>query len=362
MQTALKVGQITGVAPVLAALGLSRATFYRWRQGDDGPPRPRPRPARALDSGERAVVLSTLNSPRFVDLAPAQVVAEMLEEDQYLCSTRTMYRILAQAEEVRERRNQRRHSEYTRPELVATAPNEAWSWDITLLRTFTKWQYLYLYVVLDLFSRYVVGWLLAESATAALGRRLIAESVEREGVAPGTLTLHADRGTQMVALTRSQFLAKLGIVGSHSRPQVSNDNPFSESQFKTTKYHPSFPGRFSGIEHGLQWGREFFPWYNQEHHHSGLAYLTPAQVYRGRTEEVLRARERTLQCAWQAHPERFVNGPPRVQRPLAAVWINPPRDTQDTVTEVEGVRGGHSRSDLGAGSEVQGPVLKGTSA
>jgi len=217
-------------------------------------------------------------------------------------------------------------------------------------------------VLLDLFSRYVVGWLLAESATAALGQRLISECVEREGITPGTLTLHADRGTQMVALTRSQFLAKLGIVGSHSRPQVSNDNPFSESQFKTTKYHPSFPGRFTGIEHGLQWGREFFPWYNQEHHHSGLAYLTPAQVYRGRAEEVLRAREETLRRAWLAHPERFVNGPPRVQRPPTAVWINPPRDAQNRVTEAEASEEGILRGELGGGSEVPGSVLKGTSA
>jgi putative transposase len=326
MRAALEVGEITGVAPVLAALGLSRATFYRHRRRHDGAPGPRSRPPRALDPAERTRVLETLNSPRFVDQAPAQVVATLLEEDRYLCSTRTMYRILAEAEEVRERRDQRRHPEYARPELVASGPNEVWSWDITLLRTHEKWRYLYLYVLLDLFSRYVVGWLLAEAATAALARRLIAETAERERIEPGTLTLHADRGTQMVALTRSQFLAKLGIVGSHSRPQVSNDNPFSESQFKTAKYHPGFPGRFAGLEHGLSWAREFFPWYNREHHHSGLAYLTPAQVHAGRADEVLRARERTLRRAWQEHPERFVHGPPRVQPPPSQVWINPPKN------------------------------------
>lgn len=322
---------MTGIAPVLRALGLSRATFYRRRREKDRAPRPRPRPDRSLDENERTQVLETLNSPRFVDQAPAQVVATLLEEERYLCSVRTMYRILAGEKAVRERRNQRRHPVYTKPELVATAPNQVWSWDITLLRTYVKWQYLYLYVLLDLFSRYVVGWLIATSATAALGRKLITECIEREEIVPGTLSVHADRGTQMLALTRSQFYAKMGVVGSHSRPQVSNDNPFSESQFKTAKYHPSFPGQFAGLEHGLDWGREFFPWYNHEHHHSGLAYLTPAQVHTGRTEEILRARELTLMRAWLAHPERFVNGPPRIQRPPSEVWINPPTDEQKSL-------------------------------
>ena len=332
MRAALEVVGKAGTAPVLAALGLSRATFYRRRRAADRERRPRPHPPRALSETERAGVLDLLHRDPFVDQAPAQVVATLLEQGRYLCSTRTMYRILSSAQEVRERRDQRRHPVYTKPELVASAPNEVWTWDITLLRTTEKWRYLYLYVLLDLFSRYVVGWLLAESATAAWGRRLIRECAEREEIVPGQLTVHADRGTQMVALTRAQFYAKLGIVSSHSRPQVSNDNPFSESQFKTTKYHPRFPGKFTHLEHGLEWGREFFPWYNHEHHHSGLGYLTPAQVHTGRTEEILRAREQTLLRAWQAHPERFVNGPPRVQRPPRQVWINPPKDETASVT------------------------------
>ena len=324
MRSALEVVEATGVAPVLEALGLSRATFYR-RRAVDRTTRTRPSPARALSETERTRVLTLLHSDPFVDQAPAQVVAALLEQDQYLCSTRTMYRILASADEVKERRNQRRHPVYTKPELMASAPNEAWSWDITLLRTYVKWRYLYLYVLLDLFSRYVVGWLIAESATAALGRRLIRECAEREEIVPGQLTIHADRGTQMLALTRAQFYAKLGIVSSHSRPHVSNDNPFSESQFKTTKYHSSFPGRFTHLEHGLDWGRGFFPWYNQEHHHSGLGYLTPEQVHTGRTEEILRAREQTMMRAWRTTPDRFVNGPPRISRPPQEVWINPPK-------------------------------------
>jgi putative transposase len=331
MEAALEVAPTTGVAPVLDALGLSRATFYRRRRRGDRVSCPRPRPERALDATERREVLDILHGPRFVDRAPAQVVATLLEEGRYLCSVRTMYRILAEAKEVRERRDQLRHPVYAKPELVARSPNEVWSWDITLLRTTVKWRYLYLYVLLDLFSRYVVGWLLAESATAALARQLITECVEREEIAAGQLTIHADRGTQMVPLTRSQFYAKLGIASSHSRPQVSNDNPFSESQFKTTKYHGSFPGRFTGLEHGLGWARQFFGWYNHEHHHSGLAYLTPAQVHRGRTEKVLRAREETLRRAREMHPERFVNGPPRVQRPPTEVWINPPPEELESV-------------------------------
>jgi len=331
MRAALEVELITGIAPVLTALGLSRATFYRRRRAEDRTPRPRSQPARALDTTERREVLEALHSSRFVDQSPAEVVATLLEEGRYLCSSRTMYRILAGEKEVRERRNQRRHPVYAKPELVARSPNEVWTWDITLLRTYVKWQYLYLYVLLDLFSRYVVGWLIAESATAALARQLITECVEREEIVPGRLTVHADRGSQMVPLSRSQFFAKLGIVGSHSRPHVSNDNPFSESQFKTTKYHSSFPGRFTGLEHGLNWAREFFPWYNHEHHHSGLAYLTPAQVHRGLTEEVLRTREQTIMRGWRAHPERFVNGPPRVQQPPSEVWINPPKSDQASI-------------------------------
>jgi putative transposase len=333
MGAALQVQGITGIAPVLTALGLSRATFYRRRRAGAQAvaQRRRPRPLRALGDKERTQVLEALHSPRFVDQAPAQVVATLLDEGRYLCSTRTMYRVLASAKEVRERRNQRRHPKYSKPELVASAPNEVWSWDITLLRTYVKWQYLYLYVLLDLFSRYVVGWLIAQSATAALARRLVAECCEREGIVPGSLIIHADRGPQMLALTRSQFLAKLGVSSSHSRPHVSNDNPFSESQFKTAKYHPGFPGRFASIEHGLDWGRGFFPWYNHEHHHSGLAYLTPAQVHSGRTAEVIRAREQTLTRAWHAHPERFVNGPPRILRPPSEVWINPPTDERRSI-------------------------------
>jgi putative transposase len=235
-----------------------------------------------------------------------------------------MYRILEANQEVRERRNQRRHPRYQKPELVATGPNQVWTWDITKLRTCEKWVYLHLYVLLDLFSRYVVGWLLAREASAQLGSRLIAESMAKQGVTEDELIVHMDRGTQMTAQSFCQFVARLGVVRSYSRPHVPDDNPYSESQFKTVKYHPDFPGRFAGLDHGLSFCREFFPWYNQEHAHGGLGYLTPAIVHAGQTETALKAREEVMLAAWRAHPERFVHGPPRLPRPPREVWINRP--------------------------------------
>ena len=327
MQSAVAIIKTTGIAPVLAALGLSRATFYRKRRGTKPDPKPRPRPARTLEVSERAEVLEVLRSEEFVDRAPREVYATLLGRGEYLCSPRTMYRILAENREVRDRRDQLRHPRYAKPELVATGPNQVWSWDITKLRTFEKWVYLYLYVLLDLFSRYVVGWLLAETATAALGARLIEESMKRHGIEAGELTAHSDRGTQMTSLTISQLLGRLGVIPSYSRPHVPDDNPYSESQFKTLKYHPGFPDRFSGLEDGLTHCRTFFPWYNHEHAHSGLGYLTPAIVHRGRVEEELAAREAVLLETWRRHPERFVNGPPRLARPPKEVWINKPAET-----------------------------------
>jgi len=330
MEAALAIIESTGIAPVLTALGLSRATFYRHRRGPRSEVRVPVRPARALSEVERARVLGRLRSEEFVDRTPIEVFATLLGRGEYLCSWRTMYRILSENREVRERRDQRRHPRYQKPELVATGPNQVWSWDITKLRTYEKWVYLYLYVLLDLFSRYVVGWLLATAATAELGGRLIAESIEKQGVEPGELIVHADRGSQMTADTVSQLLGQLGVVPSYSRPHVPNDNPYSESQFKTVKYHPEFPDRFAGIDHGLSFCRGFFPWYNHEHAHSALGYLTPAVVHAGRTEEELRVREEVLLAAWREHPERFVNGPPRLPRPPREVWINQPSTTAGT--------------------------------
>jgi putative transposase len=238
-----------------------------------------------------------------------------------------MYRILEDATGVRERRNQLRHPAYTAPQLLATRPNEVWSWDITRLLGPEKWTYYYLYVILDIFSRYVVGWMLAHRESADLASRLLRESLSNQGVSPGELIVHSDRGPSMTSHNVAQLLAQLGVVKSHSRPHVSNDNPFSESQFKTMKYRPEFPARFGGYEDALSFCRDFFTWYNEEHYHEGVGMLTPATVHYGQAEQVLAARHEVLQAAYAKHPERFVRGCPQRQQPPVAVWINPPERT-----------------------------------
>ena len=313
-----------GVAPACQALGVSRASFYRRQRSTPGHRQPRPTPARALCEAEREQILDVLAGPRFVDRAPAEVVATLLDEGHYLCSERTMYRILAADQPVRERRNQREHPHYTKPELVATAPNQTWSWDITKLLGPTKWTYFYLYVVLDIFSRYAVGWMVADRENSALAGRLIEETCHKQGVQPQVLTLHSDRGAPMTSKCAAQLLADLGVTRSLSRPQVSDDNPFSEAQFKTLKYHPGFPGRFHDITAAIAFCRTFFPWYNTEHRHGGIAMLTPDDVHHNRTRSVLEQRGRTLQAAWTRHPERFVRGIPQPDPLPQAVWINPP--------------------------------------
>jgi putative transposase len=279
---------------------------------------------RALAPSERQVVLDELHSTRFCDRSPAETHASLLEEGRYLCSARTMYRILASSGELRERRDQLRHPHYAKPELVASGPNQVWSWDITKLKGPAKWVYFYLYVVLDIFSRYVVGWLVAQHENAGLAQRLIRETCTKHVVKPGQLVLHSDRGAPMTSKTLAQLLADLGIEKTHARPHVSDDNPFSESQFKTLKYSPGFPDRFGSPEHARDVSRMLFSWYNHEHHHSALCYLTPAVVHYGRADSVLAERHQVQLAAYRDHPERFVNGPPRLQTLPEAVWINPP--------------------------------------
>ena len=313
-----------GTAPACQALGLPRASLYRFRR----PPvavRPRPTPPRALDAAERQTVLATLHAERFVDQAPAQIHATLLDEGTYLCAPRTMYRILESADEMKERRDQVRRPAYAKPELLATRPNEVWSWDITKLLGPAKWTYFYLYVILDIFSRYVVGWMLAPHESAALAERLIAETCAKQGIEPGQLTLHADRGASMRSKPVALLLADLGVTRTHSRPQVSNDNPFSEAQFKTLKYSPAFPERFGSLEDGRAFGHGFFHWYNHEHHHSGLGFLTPAVVHYGLAADVREHRTQVLAAAYAAHPERFVKGAPKPADLPQAVWINPPQ-------------------------------------
>jgi putative transposase len=329
MSAIAEVGVEVPTASLCESLGVSRAALYRWRQPklDIGPRPVRARHPRSLGPGERQAILDTLNSERFCDASPAEVHATLLEEETYLASPRTMYRVLAEAHEVRERRDQLRHPSYAKPELLATKPNQVWSWDITKLKGPVKWSYFYLFVILDIFSRYVVGWMVAHGEGARLAERLIEETCTKQNISPGQLTIHADRGSAMTSKTVALLFSDLDILRSHSRPHVSDDNPFSESHFRTLKYRPDFPDRFGSIEHARQVCRPLFAWYNAEHHHSALAFLTPATVHHGRADEVLDARHRVRLAAYAAHPERFVNGPPRRQNLPNAVWINPPEET-----------------------------------
>ena len=325
MQTTEELAPQAGITPICEALGVSRASLYRRRR-----PRKEPRrttPARALDPAERQAVLDALHCQRFADSAPAQVHATLLEEGSYLCAPRTMYRILAESNEIRERRDQLQHPHYTRPELVATAPKQVWSWDITKLKGPAKLIYFYLYVILDIFSRYVVGWMIAEAENAGLAEQLLEQACVKQDIASGQLIFHADRGSPMRSKTLAQLCAELGIAKSHSRPHVSNDNPFSEALFKTAKYRPAMPSRFVAVEHAREVFRGIFGWYNNRHHHSGIVYLTPTVVHHGGVEAALDARHRSRTAAYLAHPERFVNGPPRRESLPSAVWINPPEKT-----------------------------------
>ena len=319
-----------GVAPLCSALGLPKATLYRTWHRERFPvaPKPRPKPARALGDDERQRVLDVLHEERFQDEPPAQVYATLLDDGRYLCSERTMYRILEAEGEVNERRNQLRHPAYAKPELLAERPNEVWSWDITKLKGPVKWTYFYLYVILDIFSRYTVGWMVAARESATLARTLIAETCHKQAIAEAQLTLHADRGSSMRSKVVAMLLSDLGVTKTHSRPHVSNDNPFSESQFKTLKYRPEFPARFGSIEDARAFCVDFFGWYNCEHHHSALGWLTPEDVHFGRGAGMVQARQRVLDIAYTQHPERFVRQAPTAPQLPEAVWINPPaRDT-----------------------------------
>jgi len=316
-----------GVAPACESMGVTRSTLYYQRRDPKQEATPRPKPARALTDGERQKVLDELHDHRFVDKSPGEVWATLLDEGTYLCSERTMYRILADNEEVKERRNQLKHPEYTKPELLAEGPNEVWSWDITKLRGPVKWTYFYLYVILDIFSRYVVGWMVAPRETAGLAQKLIRESCEKQAIDPGQLTIHADRGSPMIAKTTAQLFVTLGVNKSHSRPHVSDDNPYSESQFKTLKYCPGFPDRFGSLQDSVAFCRSFFTWFNTEHRHSGIGMLTPEVVHYGLARDVVESRKKVLAVAFEAHPERFVRGVPLPPALPEAVWINPPAET-----------------------------------
>ncbi len=316
---------VVGTSHACAAAGRPRATHYRRLRPPAPKPRPEPAPQpRALTAEERGNVLDVLHSERFIDAAPPTVYATLLDEGTYLASIPTFYRILHAVDEVRERRRVAVHPPYVKPELLAGRPNMAWSWDITKLLGPSKWVYYYLYVILDIFSRYTVGWMVAAEESARLAERLLADTIVKQGVDRDQLTIHADRGSSMASKPVALLLADLGVTKSHSRPHCPNDNPFSESQFKTLKYRPDFPERFGSEQHGRDFCRIFFPWYNDDHRHSGIGYHTPADVHYGRAELVRARRADVLSLAYAAHPERFVRKPPEPPQLPGPAWINRP--------------------------------------
>jgi putative transposase len=332
MKAVEQLARDVGTSKACDALDVSRASLYRKRNRQAEPARdatPERSSPRALPESECEKVRQTLYSDRFMDKSPYQVYATLLDDGEYLCSVRTMYRILKEDHASKERRNQLTRPNYAKPELLATGPNQVWSWDITKLKGPEKWTYYYLYVILDIFSRYVVGWMLAHREQAELASNLIRETVEKQNVREDELIIHSDRGPSMTSHSVSQLLISLGVTKSHSRPHVSNDNPFSESQFKTMKYQPDFPARFGCYEDGLSFCRSFFSWYNDEHYHSGIGLVTPSSLHYGQASQVVAARQATLETAYANHPERFVHGSPKPPALPSAVWINPPSRKDD---------------------------------
>ncbi len=319
----------SGVATVAAcaALGLARASIYRSKvvlSEEVNPKSPRPSPPRTLSQNERDGVLDVLRSDAYVDQAPAEVYASLIDQGRYPCSIRTMYRLLAESGELTERRRIVHHPVYAKPELIAEAPNQVWTWDITKLKGPRPWTYFYLYVIIDIFSRRVVAWVIGDAESAALFKPLFNEAVRKQAVPEGQLTLHADRGGPMRAKATALMLADLGVTKSHSRPYTSNDNPFSESHFKTLKYQPQFPARFGSIEDAKGFCRAFFKWYNHEHHHAGIGLMTPDQVHTGLADQIHAARQTTLDVAFAKNPDRFVNKRPEPPQKPTTAWINPP--------------------------------------
>jgi putative transposase len=342
MNAVTDLAPTVGIVAACDFLSVSRASFYRQRPVFGSPIAPAPEPAlpvgraapaRSLSEAEREAVLQVLHEERFQDRSPAAVQATLLDEGQYLCSTRTMYRILEQAGESRERRDQLVHPAYHKPELLATAPNQLWSWDITKLRGPAKWTYFYLYVILDVFSRYVTGWMIAYRESADLAKEFIEEALSKHQIPAGQLTIHADRGRVMKSQPVAFLMADLGVTKSHSRPYVSDDNPYSESQFRTMKYRPEFPDRFGCIQDSRAFCQQFFNWYNEEHRHSGIAMLAPAVVHFGEAQSALAQRQVVLNAAYRAHPDRFVRQSPKPLPLPSDVWINKPVPTGQKTKE-----------------------------
>lgn len=331
-----KLGQEIGITKACQALVVPRSHIYRARKVDRETRKPaeksKPHP-RSLSQDEKKQVRQILNSERFQDQSPREAYATLLDEGIYHCSWRTMYRILEEHNEIRERRNQLTHPNYKKPELLATGPKQVWSWDITKLIGPEKWTYYYLYVILDIYSRYVVGWMIAPKETAVLAQELIRKTCAKQHIQRDQLIIHADRGSPMIAKSMALLMADLGVNKSHSRPHVSDDNPFSEAQFRTMKYRPDYPKRFGSQPDARLWARDFFEWYNNEHHHSSIGLMTPADVHYGHAKEIIHRRQTVLQEAYQKTPERFVKGIPTAPQLPERVWINPPKKAYTQTTE-----------------------------
>lgn len=325
MNAALSLSHDVGKKDACEALQLPRASFYRFHNQENEPDPVRPDPPLSLSQEEKRTVLDILHTERFCDKAPYQVYASLLDEGQYHCSISTMYRLLTgEHGNVKERRHQIQRPAYSKPELLANGSNQVWSWDITKLKSHIKWTYFYLYVIIDIFSRYVVGWMVAYKEQDALAKHFIQESCMKQEIEPGQLTIHADRGSSMKSKTVANLLVDLGVIKTHSRPHVSNDNPYSEAQFKTLKYCPEFPGNFGSIQDARTFCHSFFEWYNNEHHHSGIALMTPQQVHYGLADQIFTNRCETLAAAFMQNPLRFKNKMPTPEKPPEAVWINKP--------------------------------------
>ena len=327
MSAACELSCDVGKKAACEALSIPRATYYRHTEKqEDAGKNNRPAPPLALAECEQKQVLDELHSERFWDSSPPEVYATLLDEGTYLCSIRTMYRILDKHNEVKQRRKQVNRLYYEKPELLAAAPNQVWSWDITKLKGPVKWTYFYLYVILDIFSRYVVGWMVAHREQAALAKRLIEETCRKQDISQDHLAIHADRGSSMTSKAVAHLLADLGVTKIHSRPYVSNDNPYSEAQFKTLKYCPEFPERFGSIQDARNFCCPFFTWYNTKHKHSGIGLMTPEQVHYGQAPQVLAHRSQILKAAFKKFPKRFKGHMPKPMSLPAAAWINKPND------------------------------------
>ena len=329
MAAAEQLSMSVGKKSACEVLQVPRATFYRYVHPGARSQKERPTPPLALTGRERKMVIDTLQSERFCDLSPYQVYAQLLDEGRYMCAIRTMYRILHDVHgDVKERRKQVHRPHYQKPELLATEPNQVWSWDITKLKGPVKWTYYYLYVIMDIFSRYVVGWMIAQRELGALAKRLIEDTCGKQQIEPDQLTIHSDRGPSMTSKPVALLLSDLGVTRSLNRPHVSNDNPYSEAQFKTLKYSPRFPERFGSIQDARAFCLQFFAWYNKEHRHSGIGLMTPGQVHYGLAPKMYDERRKVLLSAYENNPERFKGKVPKPHDLPKAVWINKPKSPE----------------------------------